>query len=125
VCDVTAARVTNVHVTDIGADYVSVTWDALVPATGSQFVIYEARCVDVDRLISTDEKDNHTEVSSSSSSSASLSLLTSWTNATFSKLTVSAKYVIEVQQLLFFVVLIYFLKTKVCRGEATGVLGVK
>ena len=59
VCDVTAARVTDVHVTDIGADYVSVTWDALVPAIGNQFVIYEARCVDVDRLLSTD--DNHTQ----------------------------------------------------------------
>jgi len=96
-CDVTAARVTNVHVTDIGADYVSVTWDALVRPTGNHLVMYEARCVDVDRLMSTD--DNHTEpasTSSSSSSSAAVSVLTSKTNVTFSKLAVSAKYVIKV-----------------------------
>ena len=88
----TAARVTNVHVTDIGADYVSVTWDALVPPSGNHMVTYEARCVDADRLTLTD--DNHTEASSSSP--GSLSVLTSRTNATFSKLAVSAKYVIKV-----------------------------
>jgi len=86
---VTAARVTNVHVTDIGADHVSVTWDAVVPPSGNHVVTYEARCVDVERLTLTD--DNHT-----SSSSSSLSVLTSRTNATFSKLTVSAKYVVKV-----------------------------
>jgi len=90
-----AARVTNVHVTDIGADYVSVTWNALVPPSGNHMVTYEASCVDADRLTSTD--DNHTEAGSSSSSSrASLSVLTSRTNATFSRLAVSAKYVIKV-----------------------------
>jgi len=93
-CDVTAARVTNVHVTDIGADYVSVTWDALVSPSGYHATMYEARCVDADRLMLTD--DNHTEATSSSSSSP-LSVLTSRTNATFNKLAVSVKYVIKVR----------------------------
>ena len=87
-CDLSGARVTNVHVTDIGADYVSVTWDALVPPSGNHVVTYEARCVDASRLMLT--ADNQTETSSS------LSVLTSSTNATFSRLAVSAKYVIKV-----------------------------
>jgi len=94
-CDVTAARVTNVHVTDIGADYVIVTWDGLAPPTSGNHVIkYEARCVniDADRPVLTD--DNHTE--STLSSSSSLSVLTSRTNATFIKLAVGAKYLIKV-----------------------------
>jgi len=92
-CDVTAARVTNVHVTDIGADYVSVTWDSLAPPGGNHVVKYEARCVDADRSASTD--DNHTE-STLPSSSSSFSVLTSRTNATFLKLAVGAKYLIKV-----------------------------
>ena len=87
------------HVTDIGADYVTVSWDVLVPPSGNHVVTYEALCVDADSLTSVD--DNHTEASSSSSSSSSLSVLTSAANATFSKLTVSAKYVIKVHRLVF------------------------
>lgn len=93
-CDVTAPRVTNVHVTDIGADYVSVSWDAMVPDSDTQMVTYEARCVRADRLTSTD--DNQTDATSASSATSSLSVVTSRTNATFRKLAVSAKYVIKV-----------------------------
>jgi len=94
-CDVTAARVTNVHVTGIGADYVSVKWDALVPSSGNHVVVtYEVRCVDVERVTLMD--DNHTEAAAAAASSSSPSVLTSKTNATFSKLAVNAKYVIQV-----------------------------
>lgn len=83
---------TNVHVTDIGADFVRVTWDSLAPAGGGNHVVkYEARCVNVDAGRSLDS--NHT---SSSSLSSSLSVLTSRTNATFLKLEVGAKYLIKV-----------------------------
>ena len=90
-CDVTAARVSNVHVADIGSDYVIITWDALVPATGNNLVTYEARCADVDRLTN-----NHSANVVSSAAASSLSVLTRKTNATFTNLDVSAKYVITV-----------------------------
>jgi len=96
--------VTNVHVTDIGADYVRVTWDNLAPPAGNHVVKYDARCVnmDADRPLTTD--DNHTE--STLSSSYALSVLTSRTNATFLKLAVGAKYLIKVSYLLFLIVCI-------------------
>ena len=100
-CDVTVARVTNVHVTDIGADYVRVTWDSLVPPpfTGNHVIKYEARCVniDTDRPLLTDDNDTESTLSSSS-----LSVLTSGTNATFLKLTVGAKYLIKVRCAVFY-----------------------